>query len=190
MASEHLVAETKLTLKGIQNILAGNNKLALTENIRDRIQKCQEYLEVKVANSDHPIYGISTGFGALYDKAIDPDDHHQLQVNLVTSHASGVGPMIPSEIVRIMLLLKIQSLAYGYSAVQLSTVERLMDFFNHEISPVVYEMGSLGASGDLAPLRRRFSRPVAWRSRRLLERPERKRSTSLKSQVSSPIITS
>lgn len=152
MASEHLIAETQLTLKGIQDILAGNRKLAMTENIRERIQKCQEYLQLKAANSKLPIYGINTGFGALYDKVISPDDHHQLQVNLVTSHACGVGPAIPSEIVRIMLLLKIQSLAYGYSGVQLSTVERLMDFFNHGISPIVYEMGSLGASGDLAPL--------------------------------------
>ncbi len=152
MSSEHLIAEAKLTLDGIQDILAGNKRLALTENVKAQIIKSQEYLEFKAANSDHPIYGINTGFGALYDKRIESHEHHQLQVNLVTSHASGVGPAVPSEIVRIMLLLKIQALAYGYSGVQLSTVRRLMDFFTHDISPIVYEMGSLGASGDLTPL--------------------------------------
>jgi len=99
-----------------------------------------------------PIYGINTGFGALYNKTIGKEDLGKLQENLVKSHACGVGDEVPQEIVKLMLLLKAQSLSYGYSGVQLSTVQRLVDFFNNDIIPIVYQLGSLGASGDLSPL--------------------------------------
>ena len=103
-------------------------------------------------HSDRPIYGITTGFGSLCNISIDHDSLAQLQRNLVMSHACGTGERVPSEVVRLILLLKIQSLAYGHSGVQLVTVERLVEFYNHDILPVVYQQGSLGASGDLAPL--------------------------------------
>jgi histidine ammonia-lyase len=99
-----------------------------------------------------PIYGITTGFGSLCNTVISKKDLSQLQYNLVVSHACGFGEEVPQEIVKLMLLLKIQSLSYGNSGVQLATLERLVDFFNHEVYPVVYQQGSLGASGDLAPL--------------------------------------
>jgi len=105
-----------------------------------------------MANSTKPVYGINTGFGSLCDVKINTDDLSQLQKNLVMSHACGTGEEVPQEIVRLMLLLKIQSLAYGHSGVQLKTVERLIEFYNLEIYPIIYTKGSLGASGDLAPL--------------------------------------
>jgi histidine ammonia-lyase len=105
-----------------------------------------------MANSTKPVYGINTGFGSLCDVKINTEDLSQLQKNLVMSHACGTGEQVPQEIVRLMLLLKIQSLAYGHSGVQLKTVERLIEFYNLEIYPIIYTKGSLGASGDLAPL--------------------------------------
>ena len=99
-----------------------------------------------------PIYGITTGFGSLCNISISKGELSQLQKNLVMSHACGMGEEVPSEIVKIMLLTKIQSLSYGNSGVQLKTINRLIDFYNNEVYPVVYQQGSLGASGDLAPL--------------------------------------
>ncbi|MFC2152711.1 histidine ammonia-lyase [Bacteroidota bacterium] len=127
-------------------------KLALSDESKNQIIKCREYLDQKMASQDEPIYGINTGFGALYDKRISREDLGKLQRNLVMSHACGTGDEVPSEIVKIMILLKIQSLSYGHSGVQLSTVERLIEFFNNNIIPIVYQYGSLGASGDLSPL--------------------------------------
>jgi len=105
-----------------------------------------------MASNDKPIYGINTGFGSLCNVIISDENLSQLQENLVKSHACGTGDEVPQEIVKIMLLLKIQSLSYGNSGVQLQTVERLVDFYNNDILPVIYTQGSLGASGDLAPL--------------------------------------
>ncbi|MBR5918585.1 MAG: histidine ammonia-lyase, partial [Prevotella sp.] len=105
-----------------------------------------------IANQTEPVYGVTTGFGSLCKVSVSKDELSQLQVNLIKSHACGVGPRVENDIVRIMLLLKIQSLSYGYSGCKLDTVERLIDFFNHDITPVVYRQGSLGASGDLVPL--------------------------------------
>ena len=99
-----------------------------------------------------PIYGINTGFGSLCNVEISKENLTKLQENLIKSHACGTGEEVPSEIVKIMLLLKIQSLSYGHSGVQLATVERLIEFYNNDILPVIYTLGSLGASGDLAPL--------------------------------------
>ena len=114
--------------------------------------RCREYLDRKIKDSEQPVYGITTGFGSLCDISVGGDELSQLQRNLVMSHSCGTGEQVPSEIVRLMLLLKIRSLSYGYSGVRLETVERLIDFYNNGILPVVYRQGSLGASGDLAPL--------------------------------------
>ena len=102
--------------------------------------------------SDSPIYGINTGFGSLCNHKISKKELGKLQNNLVLSHACGTGDEVPNEVVKIMLLLKVQSLSYGHSGVQLKTVDRLIEMFNKNILPVVYQQGSLGASGDLAPL--------------------------------------
>jgi histidine ammonia-lyase len=129
-----------------------NKKLALSEEAKVNIHKCREYLNQKMDSNDEPIYGINTGFGSLCNIKISNENLSQLQENLVKSHACGTGDEVPVEIVKIMLLLKIQSLNYGYSGVQLATVERLIDFYNNAVFPVIYTQGSLGASGDLAPL--------------------------------------
>ncbi len=110
------------------------------------------YLDEKMKAQDSPIYGINTGFGSLYNVKISRENLTKLQENLVMSHACGTGEIVPVEIVKLMLLFKIQSLSYGHSGVQIETVNRLVDFFNNDIFPVVYSQGSLGASGDLAPL--------------------------------------
>ncbi len=117
-----------------------------------RIQKCRKYLDDKLGNNEEPIYGINTGFGYLQHVKIDKENLTQLQHNLLLSHACGTGQEVPLPIVKLMLLLKIQSLSYGHSAIALTTVQRLVDFYNHDILPVIYTQGSLGASGDLAPL--------------------------------------
>jgi len=152
MEKIHYISNDQLTFEKIDQILQEGFKLALSEQSKNNIIKCREYLDQKMASHDEPIYGINTGFGALYDKKISREDLGKLQENLVMSHACGTGNEISQELVKIMILLKIQSVSYGHSGVQLTTVERLIDFFNNDILPVVYEYGSLGASGDLSPL--------------------------------------
>ena len=151
MEYHHLTPE-RLTIAGLKEILDSRRPVALNEELRRRIVRCREYLDSKIRNSEQPVYGITTGFGSLCDISVGGDELSQLQRNLVMSHSCGTGAQVPSEIVRLMLLLKIRSLSYGYSGVRLETVERLIDFYNNGILPVVYQQGSLGASGDLAPL--------------------------------------
>ncbi|MCH8318226.1 MAG: aromatic amino acid lyase [Bacteroidetes bacterium] len=152
MNPTHHISDQPLTFEKVDEIIANNYKLKLSDQASGRIVKCRKYLENKINTSSEAIYGINTGFGALQKKNISHDDLNKLQVNLVQSHACGVGEEIPKEIVKLMLLFKIQSLSYGHSGILLKTVERLIDFYNHEIYPVIYEFGSLGASGDLVPL--------------------------------------
>lgn len=141
-----------VSLEKLDEILSSNTTLALSEGAKAAILKCRAYLDEKVAKSDRLIYGINTGFGSLCDTAISSEDLEQLQRNLVLSHACGMGERVPEEIVRRLLILKIMGLSHGASGVQLETVERLVFFFNNHIHPVVFQQGSLGASGDLAPL--------------------------------------
>lgn len=148
----HYIDKNWLTLPQIAYVLAKNSALELSLDAIQRIQQCRDYLDQKVAQSNDPIYGINTGFGSLCDTKIDAHQLSKLQENLVRSHACGVGEEVPQEVVKLMLLLKIQGLSYGHSGVQLDTVQRLVDFYNKGIYPVIYQQGSLGASGDLAPL--------------------------------------
>ncbi|MEN9700451.1 MAG: histidine ammonia-lyase [Bacteroidota bacterium] len=141
-----------LSLTHFEDLLRSNETLVLSANLKNRIQACRNYLDQKVATSAQLIYGINTGFGSLCDTAISAQDLEQLQRNLVLSHACGIGDEVPHSIVRRMLLLKVLGLSKGHSGVQLATVERLLFFYNHSIIPVIYQQGSLGASGDLAPL--------------------------------------
>ena len=145
--SEHLLKPETLYRK----VLAGD-RFSLSEASKVRIVKVHNYLQTKIANSDTAYYGINTGFGSLCDTVVSKDKLAELQYNLLKSHACGAGEEVPALIVKLMLLLKAQSLSYGYSGVQLTTVERLLHFYNEDCLPVVYELGSLGASGDLAPL--------------------------------------
>ena len=152
MMATHQISSDHLSLDKLKEILNAQLQLSLSDSAKEKIITCRNYLDHKLANSDEPFYGINTGFGSLRNIRISDHEIEQLQENLVISHACGVGDEVPQEIVKLMLLLKIQSLAYGNSAIDLSTVWRLVDFYNHSVLPVIYEKGSLGASGDLAPL--------------------------------------
>ncbi|CAM3952746.1 histidine ammonia-lyase [Flavobacterium antarcticum] len=152
METTHYISSSTLTIQEINTIVVENKKLALSEEAKVNIQKCRDYLDQKMDNNDTAIYGINTGFGSLYNIKISKENLSQLQENLVKSHACGTGDEVPQDIVKIMLLLKIQSLSYGNSGVQLATAERLIDFYNNAVYPVIYTQGSLGASGDLSPL--------------------------------------
>lgn len=152
MEEYHYISSEVLHIETVQQIFIEQKKLALSEEAKISIIKCREYLDSLMANHKEPIYGINTGFGSLCNVKISNENLSKLQENLVKSHACGTGDEVSSEIVKLMLFLKIQSLSYGNSGVQLQTVERLIDLYNHNIFPVVYEQGSLGASGDLAPL--------------------------------------
>lgn len=136
----------------IRNLLQYNQLISVTYQAYEVIEKCRLYLDNKLETSDELYYGINTGFGYLQDVKISPKDIEQLQYNLLMSHACGMGEEVPQEIVKLMLALKVKSLSYGYSGVQNETVQRLMDMHNNEVYPVIYTQGSLGASGDLAPL--------------------------------------
>lgn len=149
----HLINSEWLSLEAIQDIIANDKKLELSPKAILKIVNCREYLDEKILKNDEALYyGINTGFGYLQNVRIEKDQISELQHNLLKSHACGVGEKVPKEIVKLMLLTKVQSLAYGNSGVQLETVQRLVHFFNLDILPVVYQQGSLGASGDLAPL--------------------------------------
>lgn len=152
MDNTHYISTELLSLEALEEIISHHKALALSEEAKINIQKCRDYLDKKMASHSDPIYGINTGFGSLCNVKISNENLSKLQENLVKSHSCGTGEEVPTEIVKLMLLLKIQSLSYGYSGIQLQTVERLIAFYNNDILPVIYTQGSLGASGDLAPL--------------------------------------
>ncbi len=141
-----------LTFEELEKILTQPTTLTLSGQAKASIQKCRDFLDDKLENQKEPVYGITTGFGSLCNRSISKEDLSQLQTNLVISHACGVGDSIHNQIVRTMLLLKAQGLSQGNSGVQVQTVQRLLDLFNNHVFPEVRELGSLGASGDLAPL--------------------------------------
>ena len=152
MDTTHYISKAILNIKDIDLIIKERRRLELSEEALAGLKRCKLYLDEKLKTSTEPIYGINTGFGSLCDVKISGENLSQLQENLVMSHACGTGEKVPKDIIRIMLLLKIQSLSYGYSGAQVATVQRLIDFFNEDVLPVIYTQGSLGASGDLAPL--------------------------------------
>ncbi len=152
MEEIHYISSDVFSMETLQKIIIENQKIELSEEARANIENCRAYLDEKMRTQEAPIYGINTGFGSLCNVKIDTENLSKLQENLVKSHACGTGELVPEEIVKIMLLLKIKSLSFGNSGVQLVTVERLVDFYNQDVLPVIYNQGSLGASGDLAPL--------------------------------------
>lgn len=145
-----------LTYEQIEEVIEQGMLLKLSDAAVDRIEKCRNYLDNKVKESDVPLYGITTGFGSLCDRNISPEDLSTLQENLVKSHACSVGDELNPVIIKLMLMLKANALSLGYSGVQVETVQRILDFYNADILPRVYDRGSLGASGDLAPLANLF----------------------------------
>jgi histidine ammonia-lyase len=148
----HFISNDWLDIETLQKMAQHDQKLVLSEEASHQINHCRQFLDNKLSNSECLFYGINTGFGFLQNVAIDKGQITQLQYNLLQSHACGMGEEVPYEIVKWMLFLKIQSLAYGHSGVQQLTVQRLIDFYNFDITPVIYTQGSLGASGDLSPL--------------------------------------
>lgn len=148
----HYISSSVLDIEEIREIIEKNKSLALSEEAVYNIEKARNYLDKKMKENKTPIYGINTGFGSLCNVKISTENLSKLQENLVMSHACGAGEKVSKSIIKLMLLLKIQSLSYGHSGVSRETVERLIDFYNEDVLPVVYSQGSLGASGDLAPL--------------------------------------
>jgi histidine ammonia-lyase len=149
---DFFLTKKELSLSTFESLLESNMRIQLSDSLKDAIQKCQRFLEAKVIENKQSIYGVNTGFGYMCNTTIASDELEQLQRNLLLSHACGVGEEVPEPIVKCMLLLKIVSLAQGYSGVHLQTIERLTYFYNEGIYPIVYQQGSLGASGDLVPL--------------------------------------
>lgn len=148
----HHISPEWLTIERVEEIINGHYTLDLSDQAIALIERCRNYLDKKMEDTTEPIYGITTGFGSLCNISIDKEQLSTLQKNLVMSHSCSIGDHVPAEIVRLMLLLKIQSLSYGNSGVQLATVRLLIELFNHDVLPKVCQQGSLGASGDLAPL--------------------------------------
>ena len=129
----HSIDTNPLDLSLIQDILSTQKKLELSYEAKDRIITCRDFLNKKINSVSRPLYGINTGFGALHNVKIKGENLQKLQENLVMSHACGTGEEVPTEIVKLMLLFKIQSLSYGHSGVQLDTVQRLIDFYNNNL---------------------------------------------------------
>ena len=152
MDNTHFIDSKIVGFDTLHQLIFSKKNLQLSKEAIKKIKNCRQYLDKKIKADSSPIYGINTGFGSLCNVKIENDNLQQLQENLVMSHACGTGSEVPKHIVKLMLFLKIQSLSYGHSGVQLKTVERLIDFYNNNIIPVIYTQGSLGASGDLAPL--------------------------------------
>jgi len=153
MSSNNLSIDKNHTgFQQIKDILDKKFKIIISDDAGERITKCRNYLDQKMADSDALFYGINTGFGFLQNVQIDKAQLTELQSNLLKSHACGMGEEVPPAIVNLMLVLKLKSLSFGHSGVQLETVKRLAEMYNNEILPVVFTQGSLGASGDLAPL--------------------------------------
>ena len=146
------ISHQTITIDQIAALVKSGSSISLSNEAKEAIQKCRAYLDAKIQEDGTKYYGINTGFGSLCDVEISKSEINQLQENLVMSHACGMGEEVPKEIVKLMLLLKIQSLSYGHSGAALATVERLVEMFNQDVLPVIYTLGSLGASGDLAPL--------------------------------------
>ncbi len=153
MGYNYLTLDRKHTdFQQLINLIKFEQEVSISPDAHERIVKCREYLDKKLKNSGELYYGINTGFGFLQDVRINDDQLEQLQSNLLMSHACGLGEEVPGVIVKLMLVLKIKSLSYGNSGVQITTVNRLLEMHNHNVLPIIYTQGSLGASGDLAPL--------------------------------------
>ena len=146
------ISSNTIELTTIEKIISEKQLLKLSKSAELKVNRCRAYLDKKMETQEEPVYGINTGFGSLCNTIIHDKDLSALQKNLVMSHACGTGDEVPLEIVKLMMLLKIQSLSYGHSGVQLKTINRLIELYNNDIVPVVYQLGSLGASGDLSPL--------------------------------------
>ena len=146
------IGASDISLLEIYKLVKTDIKIVLSQKSIDKIINSRKYLKNRIHKTNDLIYGVNTGFGSLCNHKIDASEIEILQRNLVKSHNAGTGNTVPELITKIMLLLKIRSLSFGYSAVRLELIDRLIFFYNNNIFPSVREQGSLGASGDLAPL--------------------------------------
>lgn len=149
----------KITIKNehtdfqqLKDLLKFFPQVTIAANTKKIVDNCRNYLDKKISKGDDLFYGINTGFGYLQNVKIDNTQLEELQSNLIKSHACGMGEEVPQDIVKLMMVLKIKSLCFGHSGVQFITVQRLAEMYNNNVLPVIYTQGSLGASGDLAPL--------------------------------------
>ncbi|MGE5519223.1 MAG: histidine ammonia-lyase [Candidatus Dadabacteria bacterium] len=145
----------KLTVETAIQIAQKKVKAALNEPVIEKIRQSEQQVKDIIA-SGKTVYGVNTGFGILANTKITGEDTSELQYKILQSHSVGVGDAIGKELVQLMLITKIHALAFGYSGVQLSTIERIIWHFENDVLPVVPEKGSVGASGDLAPLAHLF----------------------------------
>ena len=148
----HQISTKKIDLNKVEELIKSKSRLELSAESLEKVLKCRAYLDKKMASGEEVIYGINTGFGSLCNTVVTNEELGELQHNLVMSHACGLGEEIPQEIVQIMMFLKIQGLSYGHSGISIETLSLLIELYNNQVFPVVYSQGSLGASGDLAPL--------------------------------------
>ena len=154
--TEYAIGSSLLTYDLIERIIKDGAKLVLSDDAVEKIQHCRDFLDTKTDDNTVPIYGVTTGFGSLCNRHIAPEDLVTLQENLIKSHSCSVGTPVDKTVVKLMLLLKAHALSMGFSGVQVETVQRILDFYNYDVLPIVYDRGSLGASGDLAPLANLF----------------------------------
>ncbi len=152
--SEHSLTlnDQWLSFDDVKRFVQETLQITVSAEAAALVTKCRAYLDRKLEADEAVYYGINTGFGFLQNVQIDKHQIEQLQYNLLMSHACGLGEEVPQEIVRLMLMLKIKSLSFGHSGVQMDTVNGLLKMCNENVLPIVYTQGSLGASGDLAPL--------------------------------------
>lgn len=155
MQQEFLYGIDQLTIGTVLSIAAGRQKAVLNKTAIDNINKSQQHVQ-QIVDNNKTVYGINTGFGVLANKPVSVEDTRILQHKILQSHSVGVGEPIPVEVAKIMLITKVHALAKGYSGVQLSTLQRIMWHIEQDVIPVVPEKGSVGASGDLAPLAHLF----------------------------------
>ncbi len=151
-ASGHFHLSERFSLSLLRQGLQAHWQVQLSDQVKETVSACRAYLDNAPAVKNGAVYGINTGFGSLCNIRISDADTEQLQYNLIMSHCAGTGDYMPTEVVRLLLLLKMKGLSLGHSGVQLETVERLAAFYNNEVYPKIHTLGSLGASGDLVPL--------------------------------------
>ena len=173
----------QLTVDKVISIANGSLKAIVTEETIAMVNECRRKVE-KMASSDKAVYGINTGFGPLCDVQITPDETSQLQVNLLITHAVGVGNPISKELSKIMMICKVHALCQGFSGIRLEVIERIIYFIENDLLPVVPEQGSVGASGDLAPLAHLFlplfGEGEFWKNNKIVSAKEVLESNGLK----------
>lgn len=145
----------RMTVDIAIDLASGKRKGILTDAVKQKIRQSQQYVQ-HIVSENKTVYGVNTGFGILANTPISEEDTATLQYKILQSHSVGVGDPIPVEVAKLMLITKVQSLAQGFSGVQLETLERILWHIDNDIIPVVPEKGSVGASGDLAPLAHLF----------------------------------